>query len=254
MIDIIYKKYWLKINAIWFCCDKSTAINQSRADIVYFHGTNNDNFKNSIINLQHTLITDLEDDSENIFKKMNKNYQYEINRSIKEKVECISFDTKDLRNNSSTIENFKQEYAEFTKLKDILNSYNECAMKIYIENDNLILTKAFHDKEVFAQHLYVCDGINARLLYSVSNFRSDGINRSLIGRANKYLHWHDIEFLKANKYKNLDWGGISSVTDPNGIDIFKKGFGGQEKTYYNEIHGKSVLGKLVVFALKMKRG
>ena len=28
-----------------------------------------------------------------------------------------------------------------------------------------------------------------------------------IGRANKYLHWQDIKFLKQNNVEKYDWGG-----------------------------------------------
>lgn len=254
MVSIIYKKYGLKINAIWFCNDEDILISQSKADLVFLHGADNNTFKSGIVNLQHTLITDLQDVSEDIFKQINKNYRYEINRSKKENVRCMVFEAAQLKKDIKIIENFKREYDDFTKLKGIDNTYNESAMEKYIENGNLMLTKAFQDKEDYAQHVYVCDGINARLLYSVSNFRSEGIDRNLIGRANKHLHWNDIEYLKGNGYKVLDWGGVSNIVDPNGIDLFKKGFGGQEKEYYNIIIGKSLLGKLAVLAKKVKRG
>lgn len=52
----------------------------------------------------------------------------------------------------------------------------------------------------------------------------------------------------------LDWGGISSIDNPNGIDFFKKGFGGIECSYYNVIIGKTIKGKLVVWLIKLKRG
>ena len=32
--------------------------------------------------------------------------------------------------------------------------------------------------------------------------------------------------VEKNKIKLLDWGGISSIETPNGIDNFKMGFGG----------------------------
>ena len=125
-------------------------------------------------------------------------------------------------------------------------------MERYVENDHVVLTKAFQGDEDYAQHIYVCDEKNARLLYSVSNFRTEGLDRNLIGRANKYLHWNDIQYLRNLDYQILDWGGISSMTNPNGVDKFKKEFGGSEAQYSNTIIGKSFIGKLAVLARKIK--
>lgn len=257
MINIIYKNYGLRINAVWFCKNTSEFVNHNKADIIFFHGVEgaeNNNLKNCIVNLQHTLLTDLQEPLEEIFKQINKNYRYEINRSKKENIECIIYGAKDIKENPSILINFKKEYEDFTSSKGIANTYNESAMKKYIDNDNVILTKAFKNEQDYAQHIYVCDDANARLLYSISNFRIEGSDRNLVGRANKLLHWEDIEYLKNNEFKTLDWGGISSVTNPNGVDIFKKGFAGQEKDYYNIIIGNSYLGRLAILAKKLKRG
>jgi lipid II:glycine glycyltransferase (peptidoglycan interpeptide bridge formation enzyme) len=254
MIKAIYMKYGLKISTIWFSDNKNICLNQDKVDLLFFHGVEEKNVKNAIINFQYTLVTDLQLTVEEIFKNIKKNFRYEINRSKKENVEFEVFSGSELKKSKNILEYFKKEYEEFTKLKGIKNTYNEVVIKEYIENNNILLTKAFKDTENYAQHIYICDGINARLLYSVSNFRSKGIDSNMVGRANKFLHWNDIEYFKKNGYKILDWGGISSIDEPNGIDIFKKGFGGEVKEYHNIIIGNSLIGKLAVLAKKVKRG
>lgn len=212
---------------------------------------------NAIIGKQFTLITDLTILPEEIFKQFSKNYRYEINRGKKEKVKCISYNSLDLKNDSSLLSSFKKEYEDFVKLKKIANAYNKFAMEQYIESGNIILTKAYSDEEDYAQHIYVYEDDNrkiARLLYSVSNFRTKGVDRNLIGRANKYLHWYDIQYLCNHNINILDWGGISSIDKTNGVDKFKKEFGGHEHSYYNVIIGKSLIGKLAVSLMKLKRG
>lgn len=190
---------------------------------------------------------------EEIFKEFNKNYRYEINRAGKEGVNCISYLSEDLKDNPDILASFKREYTNFVKLKGIANSYNEPAMQQYIANGNVLLTKALKDKQSYAQHVYLYDNRIARLLYSVSNFRTKDLDPNFVGRANKYLHWYDIQHLCEHKIEVLDWGGISSIENLNGIDKFKKGFGGKEHTYYNIIIGKSLMGKLAISMMKLKR-
>jgi hypothetical protein len=254
MISVIYIKHGLRVNAIWFCSDTSEVINQSKADFIFLHGVRSNIFKNSIVNSQHTLITNLEETSEDIFKQISKNCRYEINRAKKENIECVVLEADALKRNPVMLSTFKREYDDFTRLKGIPNTYNEGAMDKYIENGNVILTKAFKGDEDYAQHIYVSDKKNARLLYSVSKFRTEGLDRNLIGRANKYLHWNDIQYLQSHSFQLLDWGGLSSLTDPNGVDKFKKEFGGYEDQYYNIIVGKSLIGRLVVLVKKIIRG
>lgn len=253
MVDITYKKKGLKINTIWFSNDIEKILSRSKSDLVFFHGVDCDKYEKSIINVQYSLKTDLKIPKEEIFKGFNKNYKYEINRAKKENVECTIYNYKELINNTNLLIEFKKEYNEFVKLKGIELNYNEIAMQEYIKNKSVILTKASKNGVDYAQHIYVCDGETARLLYSVSNFRTEGLDSNLIGRANKYLHWFDIEYLCDNNFRTLDWGGVSSLESPNGIDKFKKGFGGYECKYNNMIIGNSIIGKIAINIIKLKR-
>jgi hypothetical protein len=62
--------------------------------------------------------------------------------------------------------------------------------------------------------------------------------------ANKYLHLRDMEYLQDLCVTVYDWGGISSSSEPNGIDKFKMSFGGHPVRYYNITWGHSVKQKL----------
>lgn len=254
MVNVVYKKKGLKINAVWFCNNTDKTIKMSRADFVFLHGVDSNSYKTAITSKQFSLTTDLKIPPEEIFKAFSKNYRYEINRAKKENVECVTYNSVDLKNNKDLLSSFKKEYDEFVKLKGIENTYNELAMEQYIETGNVILTKAFKDNVDYAQHVYVCDTETARLLYSVSNFRTEGLDSNLIGRANKYLHWYDIQYLYDSKVQLLDWGGVSSIDNPNGVDKFKKEFGGSECNYNNLIIGNSIIGKVAVRLMKLKRG
>jgi len=254
MINVIYKKKGFKINAVWFCDDIDKIINSSKADFIFFHGVSSNNYKKAIINKQFSLITDLTMTLEEIFKQFNRTYRSQINHVKNEDINCVTFDSMNLKNDSQLLSSFEKEYEDFVKLKGIPNTYNGPAMEQYIENRNVILTKAFKGEENYAQHVILYDNNTARILYSVSNFRIENLDSNFVGRANKYLHWYDIGCLKEKKINLLDWGGIQSFDNPNGVDRFKNGFGGQECSYYNVILGKSRIGKLAVLLMKLKRG
>lgn len=254
MINIIYKKKGLKINAVWFCENINNIINTTKADLIFLHGVATDTYKKSISNKQFSLKTDLRRPQEEIFKQFSKNYRYEINRAKKENLDLVFHDSEELKKNPYLLVLFKKEYEEFVKLKGIESAYNGAAVSKYLENGNIILTKVFSGEDDYAQHFYVHDNTNARLLYSVSNFRTEGLNSSKIGRANKYLHWYDIQCLQGRKINLLDWGGIMDTKNPNGVDNFKIEFGGYECNYHNIVIGKSLIGKMVVAFLKLKRG
>ncbi len=256
MINVTYRKKCFKINAVWFCEDMEVVVDRSRGDFIFLHGIDGSGLefdcRNAIVNKQFSLITDLRKKPEEIYEEFSKNYRYEIRRAGKEEVNCVSYFSEDLKDNPDILASFKREYTNFVKLKGIANSYNEPAMQQYIANGNVLLTKALKDKQSYAQHVYLYNNKFARLLYSVSNFRTKDLDPNFAGRANKYLHWHDIQHLCEHKIEVLDWGGISSVENPNGIDRFKIGFGGKEHAYHNIIIGKSLIGQLAISMMKLK--
>lgn len=253
MVNIVYKKKGLKINAVWFCNDIDKLINMTNADIVFLHDVNFNKYKSSAIKKQYSLQTDLRMSSEEIFMSFSKNYRYEINRARKEDIKCIVYKSNDLENNIYLLNEFKKEYDDFVNLKKIKNAYNELAMNQYIKTNSVMLTKAFRNDINYAQHIYVCDEKNVRLLYSVSNFRTRGLDSNLIGRANKYLHFYDIEYFCKNGFEKYDWGGVHSKDASDGVDKFKREFGGDECSYYNILVGKSFVGKIAIKLIELNR-
>lgn len=83
MINLIYKKKGLKINSVWFCQDEDEVINNSKADIIFFHGVNSNNYKKAIIWKQLSLETDLTIAEEEIFNQFSKGYKRQISQAKK---------------------------------------------------------------------------------------------------------------------------------------------------------------------------
>lgn len=263
MVNVVYRKNGVRINSVWFCDDIDNVIRESRADILFLHGVDLHADKLQTLNKlqgslmvveQYSLKTDLKTPMEEIFSHFRKNYRYEINRAKKENLECVVYNSKDLKDKPYLVSQFETEFNEFIRRKQVRLSFNRSALWSYIRNGNIILTKVFKDSLNLAQHIYVCDEKRARLLYSVSNFRSGVADADLVGRANKLLHYFDIEHFIALGLEMLDWGGISSIDKPNGIDNFKMGFGGEPITYYNVIIGKTVVGMVAIQLAKLKSG
>ena len=254
MINVTYIKKGLKINAIWFCKDIDRDVKRSKADFIFIHGYPRDNYKKALVTKQSSLITDLTMTLEEIFQQFNRTYKRQINKAKNDQVEIKQYDSKELKDKPYLLDSFKKDYERFIHLKGIKIFYNEGAMAKYVESGNITLTKAFKGEETYAQHIFVHDDKIIRLLYTVSNFRGHEIDKNMVGTFNKYLHWKDIEYFKNNNFKVLDWGGLNSKENTNGIDVFKRGFGGKEVDYYNVIIGKSLFGKLALLLLKLKRG
>ncbi len=256
MISVIYTRKGLKRHEVWFCQDVESILPKSKADLVIAHGINREDigadYRNAIIRKQFSLLTDLRSQPEEIFNGFSKNYRYEINRAEKEGVKCFYHVSRDLEDNPDILASFITEYTDFVKIKGIPNSYNKEAMCEYIKGGNILLTRASLDRRNYAQHVYLYDSTTARLLYSVSNFRTKELDSNFVGRANKCLHWHDIQYLYEHKVEILDWGGISSIENPNGVDRFKRGFGGKECAYYNVTIGKSLIGRAAISIMKSR--
>ncbi|MEL4106100.1 GNAT family N-acetyltransferase [Oscillospiraceae bacterium WX1] len=253
MVDTIYSKCGLKINTLWFCKDAPSAARKSHGDLVFLHGIDTYDYPGCLFCLQHSLITDLTQPQEALFDRMVHGYKRQIRKAEKDGVMFRVISSRDMAAEPGILEEFKRQFKVFTNLKGVGIRLNDSALKSYQKNGSLVLTMAYRGEDVLAQHLYVTDGASSRCLHSVSNFRLPALDRNTIGMANKFLHWCDLCYFKERGYQSYDWGGVTSVTAPNGVDAFKLGFGGVPKSYYQVVIGKSLLGKIAVYCRKLKR-
>ena len=79
---------------------------------------------------------------------------------------------------------------------------------------SLVITQAIDsENKSLVMHSYLCDKDNkrVRLLHSASLFRSDDQNiRSLVGMANRFLHFKDMTYFN---YMVYDFGGYAFETN-----------------------------------------
>ena len=255
MERVCYKKNIFKIEHVWYYDNLQDDI-ESNADILYIHNTDIDKKlinSHTIINEQFTLYTDLDENIEDLFKKLNGSTKRKINKCTKEKIKYDYYTSNDLYQNSNILKLLKNSYENMYKSKGMNKKFNMNLIKSYIDENILSMITASKDNKILVYHVYILNKENARSLYSCSEFRTDTEYKNLIGRANVFLHWMDICHFKDMGIKRYDWGGISSFKNPNGIDRFKMHFRGREVTYYNIIIANTLKGKLAIKGLKIKQ-
>lgn len=259
MIDISYQKKYLKVNQIWY--PKDTAISEllgqkRKADILFVHGVSIEETKGRFRDWQefHTCVNDITIAEEEMLTAINKAVRYQFRRSEKDNIEIRFYTKKDIESMPELISTFADLYERMYQSKGSDTKLNRSAVKKYLDADGILFSAVWHEGEMLVFHSYICDDTEARLLHSASCFREESADQSMIGRANKRLHWEDILYFKKKGLLRYDWGGISDFENPNGIDEFKLKFGGEKITYYNVFAGNTLLGKLAVTAMKaMKR-
>lgn len=230
----------------------------SKADLYFLHGvTKEDEMplpkkKYAIISEFHSQICSLSQPEDEILAQINKSEKYQIRKSERDGGTVRMFTGQELREDPGAVNGLSDMYEEMYREKGTPKAFNRVQFDEYLKQDCIVLSAVYQEGVPLVFHSYVTDKDQARLLHSVSEFRNPDVEANLIGRANKRLHYEDMLYFKRNGLKYYDWGGISSLTEPNGIDVFKMKFGGETVTYTNIICGGSFLGKLAVTALKLK--
>lgn len=256
MIDSTYRKKFLTVNQIWYPCETTILqlLKQKRkADIIFVHGVSKEETKGAFRGWQeyHTCMNDITLDEEQMLTNINKAVKYQFRRSEKDEIEVKFYEPEDIRNNPELLDIFTDIYERMYQSKGSDTKFNITAVKEYLAANAIVFSSVWHAGEMLVFHSYIRDEKDTRLLHSASCFREESADQSMIGRANKRLHWEDIKYFKTKGLLRYDWGGISDFENPNGIDEFKLKFGGDKITYYNVFTGNTLLGKAAVTAMKL---
>lgn len=258
MIDSTYKKKFFTVNQIWYSGDMTihALLNQRRkADVIFVHGVSKEETKGAFRAWQeyHTCMNDLRISEEEMLTNINKAVKYQFRRSEKDGIEVKFYEPEDIEKNPELLDRFTDIYERMYRSKGSETKFNITAVKEYLAANAITFSAVWHEGEMLVFHSYIRDEQDARLLHSASCFREESADQSMIGRANKRLHWDDMKYFKEKGVIRYDWGGISDFVNPNGIDEFKLKFGGEKVTYYNVFTGNTLLGKIIVLLLKLKK-
>ncbi len=256
---IIYKKKVFWLAQIWYAplLTEWVACHKTKADILFFHGISSQEVeaheqKSGVMVSQfHTFMNSLTSSEEELFLGVHKKVKNEIRRSQKEAVEIAHYTSKDLLESPQLVEQFACMYQGMYEAKGMKESLNHTAFQAYMEADMVQMSVMTYEGMPIVFHTYILDGEQVRLLHSVSEFRNERADANLIGRGNKRLHLEDMYYYKELGVVQYDWGGISNLEQPNGIDQFKMRFGGKHATYYNVLYPNTFYGKCILLCMKL---
>ncbi|WP_059369039.1 peptidoglycan bridge formation glycyltransferase FemA/FemB family protein [Treponema endosymbiont of Eucomonympha sp.] len=198
----------------------------------------------------YTLCINLTDPNDTIFAQFTKNTKYEINRAIKQ--DGIVMKTYDANQYQEIFCDFFDEFA-YTKNLDLIDR-NEISR--LVSHNMLTIRVALYKNNLTICHSYITANNRARLAQSASLFRESRENnfRNMLGRANRLLHWDDIQYFKKKGYRLYDFGGINkdlSNKETLAINKFKRCFGGTELKEYKSLIPVSIKGLVYLWAKKI---
>ena len=172
---------------------------------------------------------DLTQSTEQLSERLNKDTAYKIRRARdRDQIICESCDPCD----SAVLDRFEEMYNPFAATKG-LNRLDRAQVNSMAAAGVLDLSVARDSHgDALVYHANYRDHRRATQMHSPSIYWKlpGSAARNQIGRANRYLMWHDMLRYKEQGLKCFDFGGwYSGTTDQALLKIneFKKGFGGQ---------------------------
>ena len=127
-----------------------------------------------------------------------------------------------------------------------IRDHNSLIMTYVVDEQNNFLCAGMLLVDRDYNQLYGLYGASTRLLQTAST------DRRLIARANKYLHWKEIQSAKNRGMNWYNFGGEVTRKEDQGVNDFKKMFGtvgGYDRRIYVP---KSMLGRVCVALLYRK--
>jgi len=200
----------------------------------YFFVAKRENFRSNSV---CSILLDLSKTEEELFSNFSKTTKYQINRAKKKDGIICATVYEPGNHNVSVLNDFLDFFNAFAMSKG-LPSLSMRNLEQYIEMNTLYIRSASKDNEVLAMHLYDVSNNLAWLQRSCSLFRknNDPTHKSLIGRANRLLHWEDCLFFKQKNLLEYNFGGFYTGNIDKELlmlNEFKDSFGGELKTLYS---------------------
>ncbi|MBV7505571.1 aminoacyltransferase [Bacillus sp. sid0103] len=252
-MNIRWKKLFFNINEIYGKVEDSVELQKTDVHVFFQQPGIIEAAKwNTLHKETRTLFIELHKTEEQLRTELNKSTRYQINKAERDGL-TIRVITNP---NAIDLEDFKLFFNAYAKEKGI-ELFQEERINGIAGNGKLFITYVYHKNgDKLAGHLYIADGKRAGMFYSGSvRLTNTEVPKNDVGRANRYLHWHDILFFKKENYQLYDFYGISldeNNKDQQNINQFKRSFGGKEVTEYRSFIPQTLKGNLFVFLLKIK--
>lgn len=197
---------------------------------------------------KYTLVVDLTLPDEQLLANMQSETRYEIRRA--QNKDGLKFRAPVVPD-ASSLAAFHDLFAQFAAdkgLSPVPIEYLEAIAKAGV----LRLGSIVHEDEVIVWHSYLVIGSRVRLLHSASLFRGHApARRSLIGRANRLLHWLEMQHFRDAGATLYDFGGWYAGQDHEDfqrVNRFKEGFGGTVRQEEEGLLALTLLGRAYLWA------
>jgi hypothetical protein len=173
----------------------------------------------------HSLRTDLAVPAEAIAAEFDESCRRQVRRADRQ--DGLRHEV--LAEASDGLEEFAEFYDVFARQKGLWLADRHWLARAAAA-DQLVLSCAFREGERLVWHAHLRAGRTVQLAHSVSLYRGTNDDyRSLVARANRWLHWRDMLSFKTAGLTYYDWGGMfadESTPECAGINRFKRTFGG----------------------------
>ncbi len=192
-----------------------------------------------------TLLLDLTADAGAILRGFKPDCRYEIRRAEKDGVRCEFQAAPD----SAAVTEFCRFHDGFARSKGRPPCSPDQLQRLRRQGALALSWALPAAGDALVWHAYVHWQGHTRLLHSASRFREqqESAQRSLIGRANRALHWADVRAFQALGCRTLDLGGWANDSEEQArISRFKEEFGGRRVARYDCIVGLTWLGRCAV--------
>jgi hypothetical protein len=240
----------LKSMHVWFPDDEYHC--REKCDLIRFYGSRTIHGYCSQSLAQKTIIVDLTHSADEIYADFKRQHRQQIKKSETDGFETRILDSSSIKNDVQVLDDFARMYHLMYHDKGIDKKLDMKMLKQYADHQILWISSIFYKGEPIVYHSLASDLITVRAMQSCSLFREkDSYMQQLIGRANKKLHWDEMQYFKELGAASYDFGGIfSDVTTDPGINQFKLGFGGQCADCYREIAACSSRARLYLLISK----
>jgi hypothetical protein len=179
----------------------------------------------------HSLQTDLAPPAEAIAARFEESCRRQIRRA--ERDDGLRYEL--VAQPAARLEEFAAFYDVFARQKGLW-LVDRHWLEQAVEARQLALSCVSRDGERLVWHAHLTAGRIVQLAHSASLYRNlSAEQRTLIARANRWLHWQDMLAFKAEGALHYDWGGMfadESTPERAGINRFKRGFGGAPALAY----------------------
>lgn len=239
------RKFGVLLEDLFFA--ESISDYEGEADIVAFYQC-----KEPYKNCQHfyTIKIDITQSPEKIFEKISRSTRREINKAQKDPEFHIEVIEKP---SDGELVDFMEYYNRFARAKRIpLVNYRLIRL---LRDQNAFVIAYIRDKN---NKIWYCntaildEGNTIRGLYGCSElpWTCKNEEKRKIGYAGRYLEYHLFLLGKEKGCKTADLGGIikdAQVNTMDGINQYKRGFGGVEYLEYKFYYPKTFKGRVALF-------